>query len=43
MIDPVALGNGTPLFKHLRKQLDLRLTDTRTFKSGVVLLSYKPV
>ena len=43
MVDPVALGNGTPLFRHMRKQLDLRLTDTRTFKSGVVLLSYKPV
>lgn len=43
MVDPVVLGNGTPLFRNLRKQLDLKLTDTRTFKSGVVLLSYKPV
>jgi dihydrofolate reductase len=43
MVDPVALGNGTPLFKNMRRQLDLQLMDTRTFKSGVVLLSYRPV
>lgn len=43
MIDPVALGNGTPLFKGMQRQLDLRLTSTRTFKSGVILLNYEPV
>lgn len=42
MIDPVAIGKGTPLFKNIRNQLDLKLTGTRTFKSGVVLLSYEP-
>ena len=41
MVDPVAIGNGTPLFIDIKHKLDLELTDTRTFKSGVVLLNYK--
>ncbi|HYC86390.1 MAG TPA: dihydrofolate reductase family protein [Chryseosolibacter sp.] len=40
MIDPVALGAGTPVFHGLGRKLDLKLTDTRAFKSGVVLVSY---
>jgi dihydrofolate reductase len=43
MVDPVVLGDGTPIFKGIRHKLDLKLTGTRTFKSGVVLLSYKPM
>lgn len=43
MIDPVALGDGTPIFKSIGHQLNLKLTDTRIFKSGAVLLSYQPV
>jgi dihydrofolate reductase len=42
MIDPVAIGNGTPLFNGMKCQLDLRLSSTRTFKSGVILLNYEP-
>jgi dihydrofolate reductase len=42
MVDPVVLGDGTPILKGLKRKLDLRLTGTRTFKSGVVLLSYIP-
>lgn len=42
MVDPVALGIGTPLFNGLKKQLNLKLTSTRTFKSGVILLVYEP-
>lgn len=42
MIDPVVLGNGTQLFKGIGQKLNLRLTTTKTFKSGVVLLCYKP-
>lgn len=41
MIDPVALGAGTPIFGGLSKQTNLKLTDTKTFKSGTVLLSYQ--
>jgi len=43
MVDPVAIGDGTTIFKGIRQKLDLRLVMTRTFKSGVVLLGYKPV
>ena len=40
MLNPVAIGSGTPLFKDISR-LNLKLTKTRTFKSGVVLLSYE--
>jgi len=43
MVDPVVLGNGTPLFKGLKHTLDLKLIDSKTFKSGVVLLCYQPM
>jgi dihydrofolate reductase len=43
MIDPVALGDGTPSFKGLTRKLDLKLMDVRKFDSGVVLLSYAPL
>ncbi len=42
MLDPVVLGAGTPVFTNIRRKLELKLTATRTFKSGVVLLSYRP-
>jgi len=41
MIDPVVVGNGTPLFQGVKGKLDLKLTDTHVFKSGVVLLTYE--
>ena len=43
MIDPIAIGDGTPIFKGIGKQLDLKLTDTKILKSGAVLLSYQPL
>ncbi|MEO5570623.1 MAG: dihydrofolate reductase family protein [Bacteroidia bacterium] len=43
MIDPVAIGEGTPLFNNVSHKLDMELTATRTFKSGVVLLNYRPM
>ena len=42
MIDPVALGAGNAIFNGMKKKLDLKLTDSRIFKSGVVLLTYAP-
>jgi dihydrofolate reductase len=42
MIHPVAIGNGTAFLKDIRKKIDLVLTKTRLFKSGIVLLSYQP-
>lgn len=41
MIDPVALGAGTPIFKGIPFPLDLKLRETRSFRSGVVLLTYE--
>lgn len=41
MIDPVALGAGTTLFEGLKQKLDLKLTGSKIFKSGVILLTYK--
>lgn len=43
MVDPVVLGDGTSIFKSIRHKMDLKLTNTRTFKSGVVLLCYQPI
>lgn len=41
MVDPIALSGGTPIFSGLKSNLSLTLTDSKVFKSGVVLLSYK--
>ena len=42
MVDPVVLGGGTSIFHGIKRQPDLKLMDTRKFKSGVVLLTYQP-
>ena len=42
MIDPVALMEGTPIFAGIKQKLELKLTASRTFKSGVLLLDYQP-
>ena len=42
MIDPVAIGEGTSIFSGISHNLNLKLTDTKIFKSGVVLLCYEP-
>lgn len=40
-IHPVILGSGTPMFPALHDRINLRLIETRTFGSGVVLLRYQ--
>ena len=40
-IHPVVLGSGTPMFRALDGKINLRLIETRTFGSGVVLLRYR--
>lgn len=40
MVNPVAIGRGTPLFAGLDSKLTCRLEKTRTFKNGNVLLTY---
>ena len=42
MMDPIALTGGTAVFHGIKKNLALELTDHRIFKSGRVLLTYKP-
>lgn len=40
LLHPVVLGSGTPFFPPLENKLNLRLVETRTFRSGVVYLRY---
>ena len=42
VINPVALGNGLPLFKDLSSPIDLQLIDARTFANGAALHIYQP-
>lgn len=42
LLDPVALGAGTPIFKGLQQPLQLKLASNRAFKNGSVLLTYQP-
>lgn len=42
MIDPVSIGTGVTIFHGLKKPINLKLTNVKTFKSGVILLSYIP-
>ncbi len=43
MINPVVLGKGNPLFQNVAHPLNFKLTDSRVFHSGNVLLYYEPV
>lgn len=43
MVNPVVLGKGEPLFKNITDKINLKLANTKTFKSGIVLLQYQPV
>lgn len=42
MVNPVVLGQGTQLFKLIRNKVNLELIDARRYKSGNVLLCYRP-
>lgn len=43
MIDPVVIGSGNSIFKGIVHQLHLKLINTKTYKSGVVILCYQPL
>lgn len=43
IVNPVVLGNGTPLFKDPGSRLNLKLTQTKKFGCGNVLLCYESV
>jgi len=42
MVDPIAIGSGTSIFKGMKRQLNLKLISSRAFKSGIVLNTYEP-
>ena len=42
-IHPVILGKGLILFKSIQEKIDLKLTDTKTFGCGAIVLYYKVV
>jgi hypothetical protein len=42
VIQPVALGNGLPVFKDLPAALRLNLVEARTFDTGAVTHVYRP-
>src|SRR5215204_2926809 len=40
-IHPVLLGQGIPLFLEMNRQIDLELIESRSFKNGCVLVTYR--
>ncbi len=40
-VNPIVLGSGKPALPAIGKRLNLRLLETRVFRSGVVLLRYE--
>ncbi|MGB6603297.1 MAG: dihydrofolate reductase family protein [Steroidobacteraceae bacterium] len=41
ILQPVLLGSGNPLFKSISERIKMKLTRTRVFKTGVVVLYYE--
>lgn len=41
MVNPVAIGQGTPLFAGIKEKFKLKLINTKDFKSGNMLLFYQ--
>jgi dihydrofolate reductase len=39
-VHPVIIGGGTPLFKNINQRTWLNLTDTKTYPSGLLMLTY---
>ncbi|MDH7462976.1 dihydrofolate reductase family protein [Chitinophagaceae bacterium 26-R-25] len=42
MMNPVAIGKGTPIFQNIEKQLNLKLQEHQVFKSGIIVMTYVP-
>jgi dihydrofolate reductase len=40
-IQPVLLGSGIPLFPEIGRQIDLQLLNCKTYKNGIVSVSYR--
>jgi len=39
-VHPILLGGGKPLFSNINQRIHLKLTDTKTYSSGLVSLTY---
>jgi hypothetical protein len=42
-VNPVLLGGGSPVFKNVEGRRTLKLLDTHSWRSGVVILTYRPI
>lgn len=42
VINPIVLGEGRTMFEGIMNKINLKLTDTRAFKNGNVLVKYEP-
>ena len=42
VLNPIVLGGGRTMFEDVKNKLNLKLTNTRTFKNGNVVLTYEP-
>jgi dihydrofolate reductase len=42
MVNPILLGKGTPLFQGIDRRTNLKLISSNTYRSGNVLLCYRP-
>lgn len=42
LVHPVILGGGKPLFQDIQHQVKLKLVNSKTHPSGVVVLTYQP-
>ena len=41
LVHPVVLGSGKPMFKGIQHRIDLKLAETQTLQSGVIVLRYQ--
>jgi dihydrofolate reductase len=43
VVNPVVLGEGRTMFDGVKAKVNLKLTNTRAFRNGNVVLSYEPL
>jgi dihydrofolate reductase len=43
VVNPIVLGEGRTMFEGVKDKLNLKLTNSRVFKNGNVVLTYQPV
>jgi len=41
-LTPVVIGSGKTMFDGVKEKVDLKLTNSRTFANGRVVLTYEP-